>query len=107
MMKYMEELQMLMVSHHRLFRIYGCGFPDAVVKGRNNAISDGTHEEEVTPKKRPNLRANRDVVVESSPGTESDSDDEVPSTNDGGGGTEKSEQINDDDDHDDDNEYEH
>jgi hypothetical protein len=62
----------------------------AVVKGRNNAISDGTHEEEATPKKRPNLRANRDVVVKSSPGIESDSDDEVPSTNDGGDGTERS-----------------
>ena len=72
----------------------------AVVKGRNNATSDGTHEEEAPPKKRPNLRVKRDVVVESSPGVESDSDDEVPSTNNEGDRREKSEKINDDNDND-------
>ena len=69
----------------------------AAVKGRNNATSDGTYEEEAPPKKRSNLRAKRDAVVESSPGVESDSDDKVPSTNDEGDGTEKSEKINNND----------
>ena len=52
-------------------------------------VIEHVSEEEAPQRKRPNLGAKRDVVVESSLGAESDSDDEVPSTNNEGDGTEK------------------